>query len=111
MKIISKDCAMKKKLLVLLFSLASLSLVSCGGGNETTSLGISPALAQATVFNPTANGGCGNSANFGGSGPTITEAQMSACIFLIMNVAEQRQCNALGGTGINTMCTYCTIRN
>ena len=38
---------MKKKLLVLLFSLASLALVSCGGGNDVASSGASAVSAAA----------------------------------------------------------------
>ena len=44
---------MKKKLLVLLFSLASLGLVSCGGGNDVASSGTksAPVNAQMTIGN------------------------------------------------------------
>jgi len=45
----SKDCDMKKKLLVLLFSLASLALVSCGGGNDVASTGATAVSAAAPV--------------------------------------------------------------
>jgi len=49
---------MKKKLLVLLFSLASLGLVSCGGGNDVASSGASAvsAAAPATTTEPKVNG-------------------------------------------------------
>ena len=86
---------MKKKLLVLLFSLATLGLASCGGSNDiaasgtsavsaaastsTTTpteaklngqvderTGVAPVVAQATIFDPTANGGCGKSSSFNG---------------------------------------------
>jgi len=40
---------MKKKLLVLLFSLASLALVSCGGGNDVASTGATAVSAAAPV--------------------------------------------------------------
>jgi hypothetical protein len=60
---------MKKKLLILLFSLTSLALVSCGGGNETTSTGTS-VTAQATTATVTA---CNASASFGGAGPVLTD--------------------------------------
>jgi len=86
---------MKKKLLVLLFSLAALGLVSCGGGNDVASTGasavsaaapvtttvgteakvngqvdertgVAPVVAQMTPWSPTANGGCGQSSSFYG---------------------------------------------
>ena len=44
----SKDCDMKKKLLVLLIALASLGLVSCGGGNDVASSGATAVSAAAT---------------------------------------------------------------
>jgi hypothetical protein len=107
---------MKKKLLVLLFSLTTLALVSCGGGNDGASTG-TPVVAQATIggachygnnynwvfniqdgitcskadgwglFYPTANGGCGNSSSFGYSGPALTVAQQAACNFAIYGSA------------------------
>jgi hypothetical protein len=46
---------MEKKLLVLLFSLASLGLVSCGGGNDVASSGasaVSAAAAPSAVSKP-----------------------------------------------------------
>ena len=45
---------MKKKLLVLLFSLASLALVACGGGNDVASSGAS-AVSAAVAPTPDAN--------------------------------------------------------
>ena len=42
---------MKKKLLVLLFSLASLALVSCGGGNDVASSGTTAVSAAAPATN------------------------------------------------------------
>jgi len=45
---------MKKRLLVLLFSLASLALVSCGGGNDVASSGASAVSAAAPVTTTTA---------------------------------------------------------
>ena len=69
---------MKRKLLVLLFSLASLALTSCGGGNETTSTG-TPVVAQATIWTPQSNGGCGNSLSVNlfanPARPNLTNAQ------------------------------------
>jgi hypothetical protein len=48
---------MKKKLLVLLFSLTSLALVSCGGGNDVASTGASAVSAAATTTTePKVNG-------------------------------------------------------
>lgn len=112
---------MKKKLLLLLFSLTSLALMSCGGGNEGASTG-TPVVAQITIaqtleactasatyggtgalltattaptlaqcaaalpgiatgnpWTPYSNGGCWNSSNFSGGGPTLTSAQNNAC--------------------------------
>jgi hypothetical protein len=91
---------MKKKLLVLLFSLATLGLVSCGGGNEGASTG-TPVVAQATIFDPTANGGCVNSGiwGYGGTGPWLNLAQQTACINAVNNAATNAQCIALGGGG------------
>jgi len=42
---------MKKRLLVLLFSLASLALVSCGGGNDVASSGTTAVSAAAPATN------------------------------------------------------------
>jgi len=100
----SKDCYMKKKLLLLLFSLASLALVSCGGGNDGASTG-TPVVAQATLWSPTDNGGCGNSSSYKGSGPALTVAQQAACNYAIYGPAPGEgvyqganllQCNSLG---------------
>ena len=93
---------MKKKLLVILFSLASLALTSCGGGNDVASSGATAVSAAAPVTSTTAtepkvNGqidertgvapvvaqmtiastlvGCLNSGTYGGnegSGPLLT---------------------------------------
>jgi hypothetical protein len=86
---------MKKKLLVLLFSLATLGLVSCGGGNDGASTG-TPVVAQATIWTPTANGGCGNSWSYDGNGPPLNPTQQTACTNA-SNTANQTQCSALGG--------------
>jgi hypothetical protein len=107
---------MKKKLLLLLFSQATLVLTSCGGGNDGASTG-TPVVAQATIggacyygsnynsvfniqdgitcwtadgwslFYPTANGGCGKSSSFGGNGPALTVAQQAACNYAIYGPA------------------------
>jgi len=45
---------MKKRLLVLLFSLASLALVSCGGGNDVASSGATAVSAAAPITTTTA---------------------------------------------------------
>ena len=45
---------MKKKLLVLLFSLVSLGLVSCGGGNDVASTGATAVSAAASATTTTA---------------------------------------------------------
>ena len=87
---------MKKKLLVLL-SLATLGLVSCGGGNDGASTG-TPVVAQATIFDPTANGGCMNSSSMGGGdGPPLNQAQVTACSIANYNAATPQQCYVLGG--------------
>ncbi len=59
---------MKKKLLVLLFSLASLGLASCGGGNEASTG--APVVAQATIASTVEL--CSASATYGGSGALLT---------------------------------------
>jgi len=93
---------MKKKLLLLLFSLASLALVSCGGGNDGASTG-TPVVAQATIWTPQSNGGCGNSSSFNGSGPALTQAQQTACTNAILGLPwtgyiTYDLCIAMGGT-------------
>ena len=127
---------MKKKLLVLLFSLASLALVACGGGNDVASsgasavsaaapvttttatapstaateakvngqvderTGVAPVVAQLTVWTVYSNGGCGNSVsvNLFANGPSITNAQVRACITAALAAQTLAQCNALGGS-------------
>ncbi len=86
---------MKKKLLVLLFSLATLGLVSCGGSNDIAASGTSAVSAAATTTTePKVNGqvdertgvapvaakmtvaptvaACNASKSFGGTGPLLT---------------------------------------
>ena len=92
---------MKKKLLALLFSLASIALVSCGGGNEASTG--TPEVAEVVVWSPTTNGGCGNSSSFNGSGPALTQAQQTACTNAILGLPwtgyiTYDQCTAMGGT-------------
>ena len=128
---------MKKKLLVILFSLASLALVACGGGNDVASsgasavsaaatdssstsapstttattepkvngqiderTGVAPVVAQLTVWTVYSNGGCGNSVsvNLFANGPSITNAQVRACITAAGYAQTLAQCNALGGS-------------
>ena len=60
--------------LTALMLVATLGLVSCGGGNDGASTG-TPVVAQATIFDPTANGGCGNYSTYGNLGC----AQQIAC--------------------------------
>ena len=59
---------MKKKLLIPLFSLATLFLTSCGGGNDGASTG-TPVVAQATIAQTVT--ACEASATFGGTGPLV----------------------------------------
>jgi hypothetical protein len=82
--------------LTALMLLATLGLASCGGGNEGASTG-TPVVAQATIFDPTANGGCGNSWSFDGNGPPLHPNQQTACTNA-SNTANQTQCSALGGS-------------
>jgi predicted small secreted protein len=106
---------MKRKLLVLLFSLASLALTSCGGGNETTSTG-TPVVAQATIWTPQSNGGCGNSLSVNlfanPAGPNLTNAQVNACVTAAFAAQTLAQCNALGGS-FSPQFIYggCTVQN
>jgi len=103
---------MKKKLLVLLFSLATLGLMSCGGGNEGASTG-TPVVAQATLCtapqcpsppNPWtvySNGGCANSSYFqnGGNGPAFYfGSQINACNDAVYYATTIKQCSALGAS-------------
>ena len=105
----------------------TLGLVSCGGSNDVASsgatavsaaapttttvgteakvngqvderTGVAPVVAQATVFDPTANGGCGNSSSWGniGTGPALTSAQQTACANALTD-ASLSQCTPLGG--------------
>jgi ABC-type glycerol-3-phosphate transport system substrate-binding protein len=106
---------MKKKLLLLLFSLASLGLVSCGGGNDGASTG-TPVVAQATIWTPQSNGGCGNSLSVNSyanpAGPNLTIAQVNACVTAAFAAQTLAQCNALGGS-FSPQVIYggCTVQN
>jgi len=90
---------MKKKQLVLLSSLASLALVSCGGGNDSASTG-TPEVAMVVVWTPYDNGGCGNSVsvNLFASGPPLNNAQVDACVSAALTAQTLAQCNPLGGS-------------
>lgn len=78
-----------------LMLVTTLGLVSCGGGNETSSTG-SSVTAQATTATVTA---CNSSSSFGGAGPLLsdtTNPTLEAC-----NAAIAFTCNAsvtYGGT-------------
>jgi len=60
---------MKKKLLLLLFSLASLALMSCGGDNDGASTG-TPEVAEVTIAQTVE--ACTASATYGGTGALLT---------------------------------------
>ena len=102
---------------------ATLALVSCGGGNDVASsgasavsaaapstptteakvngqvderTGVAPVVAQATIWTPQSNGGCGNSWSYDGNGPPLNPTQQTACTNA-SNTANQTQCSALGG--------------
>ena len=108
--------------------LAALALTSCGGGNDVASsgatavsaaapvtsttatepkvngqiderTGVAPVAAQATIWTPLSNGGCGKSSTFrdGVGGPSLTWAQQNACNNAINNATSSAQCIALGG--------------
>ncbi len=81
----------------------TLGLVSCGGGNDGASTG-SPVVAQATVWSPTANGGCGSFRNSMG----LTPPQQCACNNALNN-ATVTQCTALGGAWQTNW--YCSTSN
>ena len=78
-----------------LMLIATLGLASCGGGNDGASTG-TPVVAQATIWTPQSNGGCGNSWSYDGNGPPLNPTQQTACTNA-SNTANQTQCSALGG--------------
>jgi len=89
---------MKKKLLLLLFSQATLALTSCGGGNDGASTG-TPVVAQVTIFDPTANGGCGNSSSYWNNGPALTPSQLQSCNNALTAAnSSWKMCISFGGT-------------
>ena len=61
--------------------------------------GVAPVAAQATIWTPLSNGGCGKSSTFrdGVGGPSLTWAQQNACNNAINNATSSAQCIALGG--------------
>ena len=114
---------------------ATLGLVSCGGGNDVASTGasavsaaapvtsttatasapskaatepkvngqvdertgVAPVAAQATLWSPTDNGGCGNSSSYKGSGPVLTKEQRMACIIALTIANNSQTCIDMGG--------------
>ena len=52
--------------------------------------GVAPVVAALTAWNPTSNGGCGNSSTYGygNSGPSLTNAQYNACNSAFSNVSN-----------------------
>jgi len=62
--------------------------------------GVAPVVAQLTVWTVYSNGGCGNSVsvNLFANGPSITNAQVNACLTAALNVQTLAQCTALGGS-------------
>ena len=62
--------------------------------------GVAPVVAQLTVWTVYSNGGCGNSVsvNLFANGPSITNAQVRACITAAGYAQTLAQCNALGGS-------------
>ena len=78
---------MNRKLLVLLFSLTSLDLTSCGGGNEGASTG-SPVVAQITIAQTVE--ACTASATYGGTGALLTATTaptLFQCATALPNIA------------------------
>ena len=94
--------------LTALMLVATLGLVSCGGGNDGASTG-TPVVAQATIFDPTANGGCGNSWSYDGNGLPLTNAQQCACNNALNNAKNLQTCSAVGGAWQTPW--YCSTSN
>jgi hypothetical protein len=120
--------------LTALMLVATLGLVSCGGGNDVASsgtsavsaaattttepkvngqvderTGVAPVVAALTAWSPTANGGCGNSSSWGniGTGPALTNTQVNACANALSNASNIQQCNGLGGYMKVPSCPEC----
>jgi hypothetical protein len=68
--------------------------------NPNSANGAKVLAGQATLWSPTANGGCGNSSTYGygNTGPSLTNAQYNACNSAFSNVQTIQLCNALGGS-------------
>ena len=68
--------------------------------NESNSNGAKVLAGQATIWTVYSNGGCGNSVsvNLFANGPSITNAQVNACLTAALNVQTLAQCTALGGS-------------
>ena len=92
---------MKKRLLVLLFSLASLGLVSCGGGNDVASTGANAVSAAATDSKPDASNSITTStANEPKVNGQIDERTGVAPVVAQMTIAQTvAACNASGTYG------------
>jgi len=113
--------------------------MSCGGGNDVASTGasavsaaasattttatepkvngqidertgVAPVAAQMTVWTVYSNGGCGNSSSLGGTGPALTQSQLSACNNAMSSATTRSQCSALGVySNSSTAAQYCGV--
>ena len=78
--------------------------------------GVAPVVAQATIWSPQSNGGCGNSLSVNlfanPAGPNLTNAQVNACVTAAFAAQTLAQCNALGGS-FSPQFIYggCTVQN
>jgi len=84
---------MKKRLLVLLFSLASLALVSCGGGNDVASSGTTAVSAAASATTTTATASAPST-----SATTATEPKVNGQIDERTGVAPVAAQMTVGGS-------------
>ena len=70
--------------------------------------GVAPVAAQLTVWTVYSNGGCGNSSSLGGTGPALTQSQLSACNNAMSSATTRSQCSALGVySNCSTAAQYC----
>jgi hypothetical protein len=71
---------------------------------------IQTVIAALPVWSPTANGGCGESSSYGGTGPVLNAAQQQACGEAFVEAYNDEynasQCSALGG---NLWWEICTV--